>query len=1204
MAREIAVTFALTAALKGGFKAAFQGAATSARSVASAIREMEKSSTGKLGAAMISQREKIKGLSSSLKEARGTLGALNAQAAAGGSTGMLARQIELAERRVNNLTGAMQRQIGIWKTTTAEAATAGGSVRRLAQDYEQLSRKMDRAKKVQTAMNANRAQAEALRSQRSDLNSRLAGAAMTAMTVAAPVKLSIDFEDAIASVGAVAKADDEAMARLTATARQLGRDTVFSAAQAAEGMKYLAMAGFDTNETIAAMPGLLDLAAAAGADLGRTSDIASDILTAFGLKASDMGQVGDTLAKAFTSSNTDLEMLGDTMKYVAPVAHSLGMTLQDTAAMAGLMANTGIKASQGGTVLRAAMLRLAGPPKMARDALGKLAGVEGEELEQLYQMMDTETGDAGAALQKLGMTAMDEAGNMRPMADILEELNARTAKMGTAEKAEVFKQVFGTEASAGMMALAEQAAMTVDKYGNKIVDSFGRPTNALRKFMEEMNNYDGTTRDIAEKRNATTGGALRRLNSAWQETCLTIGDMFLPAIKAAANALSGISNVISGAMQRFPNLSRGVALVTAGLATFAVAGVALGLVMNLVRTSINAWRGALLRLAASQVTASVSTGAMSVATGAFGIASRAAGAGARFFAGGLRSILIASGVGAVLVGLGFAINMLIDNWDEVVNAMSAAWGWVTDTWGRLGVFFSELGNNLAAVFPDIKDDLCLAFAIAWDGVTGLWSDLIGFFSGLWDSIWSGTSGFGDRMAGVFAGIWGDIDSGVTGFGQRVVGYFASLPAGIAAVFSGIGQRIGAAFSFAYQAVTNIWSGIPSFFSSVWGWVADTADSLWNSIIGAAAWAYDGLVSIWTGAVSFFDFVVSGITSAFVWARDAAIGIWNGITEFFTGVWQGVTDGASAVWQGIVEYAGWAFDGVVSIWNTITGFFSGIADFIYGIFESVFNWLQEKFAWVFSAINAVSSAIGKITGAISGAWNKAFGDDGEKESATPAVEKSQSKPAAPAAANAVEKPVVQAPKPAPRFQAVDRAKVEAAHPKPEKKKKASGGSRKAGASGGSSTRSGATGQTSGDSGPATIVSVGGDNSSTQTVFIPASQNRKSAAINAENSRNSTAFATNPSGAMQMPAIKGARAMADAPRALPQSPALISKKRASKKQGEAPTSINIDLKQNFELLTQDAGTARRILEAIKPDMEALVRRAMEKISSDKRRTAYAQ
>ncbi|MDE6735578.1 MAG: phage tail tape measure protein [Desulfovibrio sp.] len=744
MAREVAITFALNAALKGGYKAAFQGAASQARNVASALRQMERTPVGKLGAAMATQREKIKGLSGSLKEARQSLASLNAQAA-GGGTAMLGRQIEIATTRVKSLEGALNRQLGAWRNTTAQAATASGSVSRLARDYEKLSQKMERARKASQALHANRAQAEALRAQRSDLNSRLTGAVATAATVAVPMKLSVGFEDAIARVGAVANASDEDMARLTATARQLGRDTVFSASQAAEGMQYLSMAGFDANETIAAMPGMLDLAAAGNTDLGRTADIASDILSAFKLKAEDMGQVSDTLAKTFTTSNTSLEMLGDTMKYVGPVAASVGMSLQDTSAMAGMLGNVGIKASQAGTVLRAGLLRLAAPRKMARDTLGQLAGVEGEELDKLAQEMD----GADEALKELGMTTKDEAGNLRPMVDILEELNARTAKMGSGDKAEVFARVFGSEASAGMTALAEQAAVTVDKHGKQITNSLGQPTNALRAYMEKVNDYEGTGARIAKRMNETTGGALRRLKSAWEDVGIIVGNLFLPAISAVADGLSAVGNVISGAVERFPVLSRVIGVTAGAFGALFAASVVYGLIANTLKTGLNGLRGAFLRVAAGQA---VSAAATTVAGGAFSLA----GAAARFFAGGLRSILMATGVGAALVAIGYVLALLIDNWDEVREAAGKCWAhvkdWaagafecVTGIWKDLALIFDGIVAGVRAIFGSFFDWLRENFSWIFSAIDAAGS-VVGHVTGTIGRAWDKIFGDGEPPA--------------------------------------------------------------------------------------------------------------------------------------------------------------------------------------------------------------------------------------------------------------------------------------------------------------------------------------------------------------------------------------------------------------------------------------------------------------------------
>jgi TP901 family phage tail tape measure protein len=169
------------------------------------------------------------------------------------------------------------------------------------------------------------------------------GAALTAAGAAgavglgATVKVAADFESAMSRVGALSGATEKDMSSLTQTAKDLGATTSFSASQAAEGMSYLAMAGYDTNEIIASMPGLLNAAAAGQTDLATTADITSNILSGFGLEAAETAKVADVLTKTFTSSNVDLSMLGETMKYVAPTAKAMGISLEETAAAAGIL---------------------------------------------------------------------------------------------------------------------------------------------------------------------------------------------------------------------------------------------------------------------------------------------------------------------------------------------------------------------------------------------------------------------------------------------------------------------------------------------------------------------------------------------------------------------------------------------------------------------------------------------------------------------------------------------------------------------------------------------------------------------------------------------------------------------------------------------------------------------------------------------------
>ena len=197
------------------------------------------------------------------------------------------------------------------------------------------------------------------------------GAAMSA-ALAIPIKTAADFEQAMARVKAVSGATDEEFAKLTNTARELGRTTKFSASEAADGMNFLAMAGFKSTEIIAAMPSVLELAAAANLDLASAADITSNNLTGYGMKVEDLAKVNDVLVGTFTSANTDLTQLGIAMKYVGPVASSAGISFTEVAAAIGLLGNAGIQGSMAGTSLRKTISSLIKPSSAGAKELQKL----------------------------------------------------------------------------------------------------------------------------------------------------------------------------------------------------------------------------------------------------------------------------------------------------------------------------------------------------------------------------------------------------------------------------------------------------------------------------------------------------------------------------------------------------------------------------------------------------------------------------------------------------------------------------------------------------------------------------------------------------------------------------------------------------------------------------------------------------------------
>ena len=354
------------------------------------------------------------------------------------------------------------------------------------------------------------------------------GAAAIGAGLVVSVRTAMEFEKAMSGVTAKVGGTSEEMAELNQLARDLGRNTQFSATQAAEGMDFLAMAGFKSNEIIAAMPGLLNLAAAGNLDLGAAADIASNILGGMNLKAGETARVADVLAKAATSSNVTVEMLGETFKFVAPVAAAAGVSLEELSAAAGLLGDAGIQASEAGTGLRSVLLRLAAPPT-----------------------------EAAAALDKLGVSTKDAQGNMRPFGDILRDVDRRFKELnlGSADQLAIQGDLFGkTAITTG--AILQQAAAN----------------GTLDEKTKLLMNSQGAAAKMAETMNDNLAGAFTRLTSAIEGFQIQLVSGSSPALQGLVDGLAGAINVVTDLLERFPLLTTAVlALSAAFIALVALA---------------------------------------------------------------------------------------------------------------------------------------------------------------------------------------------------------------------------------------------------------------------------------------------------------------------------------------------------------------------------------------------------------------------------------------------------------------------------------------------------------------------------------------------------------------------------------------------------------------------------------------------------------
>lgn len=284
-------------------------------------------------------------------------------------------------------------------------------------------------------------------------------AAVIGVASVAAAKKTIDvgksFEAGMSEVQAISGASGKDLERLSNKAKEMGATTKFSATESATALKYMAMAGWKTDQMVSGLAGVMNLAAASGEDLGTVSDIVTDSMTAFGLKANQSGHFADVLAKASSSSNTNVGLMGETFKYVAPLAGSMGYSIEDTATAIGLMANAGIKGSQAGTSLRSILTRLVKPPK-----------------------------DAAAALSELGISTTNADGSMKPLRQTMAELREKFSGLTESQKSQYASSIAGQEAMSGLLAIVSAS----DSDFNKLQKAIDNSSGAAKKQADIMNN--------------------------------------------------------------------------------------------------------------------------------------------------------------------------------------------------------------------------------------------------------------------------------------------------------------------------------------------------------------------------------------------------------------------------------------------------------------------------------------------------------------------------------------------------------------------------------------------------------------------------------------------------------------------------------------------------------------------------------------------
>lgn len=587
---------------------------------------------------------------------------------------------------IKKASSALEEEKATLQRLKAESGLAGKSLQELTQRQKELENASRNAQRM-ASLNQKIESAQASKSSYGAQFAIGTGQMMLLKSMAskfiAPIKLGMEFDKTMARVGAVSNASAEDLGRLRDKARELGASTVFSASQAAEGMTYLAMAGFKTDDMLKAMPGMLNLASAGQVDLASASDIAASMLNGFGLEASQINRVADTMVNTFANSSTDLQGLGETMKYVAPVAASMGVDLETVAAMAGKLGDNAIRGSQAGTAMRAVFTRLVAP------------ATEGQK-----------------ALYALGVSVKDAQGNVRAMPDVLKDIGVALNKLPQAAQAAIKKDIFGQEAMSAAGILMNNA---VDGTLQNFIDKVKEAGSAERVAKEQTDNLDG---DLAS------------LNSAFEETQLTLSEAVTPAIRKCTVWLTKGIGAVGAFAKKHETLLKvlmavGVSIggIIAMMAAFnMVWGGAGYILMSAVTGALKLWKGLILLKNAILVVKS----AMLV----------------------FNAVLLANPIMLIIAAIAslIAIGVLLyKNWDVVKAKASALWSW-----------FSEKCPWLASVFSDAFNAIVDSFSSVWNRIKYHFTQVIDFvkniFSGEWEKAWENVKNIFANMFGGLVGL--------------------------------------------------------------------------------------------------------------------------------------------------------------------------------------------------------------------------------------------------------------------------------------------------------------------------------------------------------------------------------------------------------------------------------------------------------------------
>lgn len=577
------------------------------------------------------------------------------------------------------------------------------------------------------------------------------------------------------------------------------------------------MAGWKTEQIYGTMPGMLNLAAGAGTDLARTADIVSDNMTAMGVPVEKASHFMDVYAYALTNSNVNLESLGETMKYAAPVAAAFGATLEDTTAMTMMMGNAGIKGSMAGTALRMGLLRLSGPPKKASKAMNEL-GISVSDATAMA--MESE-----AELARLGVQYDKNAPPMEKMGSIITQLSTKMQGLSREEKLASIGAIFGANAASGWVNIIEQGPEVFNKY------------------LQALKNCDGYSKEFAHIMNDDTKGALTILESSLDAVQNSIGDALLPAVRGAAEAFAPMATAASQWIAANPQIVQGAAMIAAAFAAIIVgaAGVSVAFAgfsfvaaqVGLARAAIMAFRVGMAGMAVESAGAAAALNALGLRLAALrGVGGMAAFGGWKSIFAGIIAQATAAKVAVVSFFSSLSISSIASGAVAAIKGIGSALAGAAKA--AMGFAFSPIGIAL------------MALAAAGYYVYTHWSQVAPVFSNLASTLGGALQGAITALTPAFESLSTSASRLAPAFSQIGQAVFSGLAVVLNFVVN-VAATLITSFSNAVSAIMTLFGGLGNALSSALaGDFSKAGDYLWKALVSAGEKAVEAIKSLFSG----------------------------------------------------------------------------------------------------------------------------------------------------------------------------------------------------------------------------------------------------------------------------------------------------------------------------------------------------------------------